>query len=81
MKLLSLAVFIKSLALTVIITLLNGWYPGGTLLGFLLIFTVAGGCFCSLRQRRKSHERTQSHHHRTDRTIGYRVPVPVAWHF
>jgi len=45
MKLFSFVVFAKSLLLTVVITLMKGWYPGGTLLGFLLIFIVAGGLF------------------------------------
>ena len=53
MKLFSLFVFAKLLVLTVIITLMKGWYPGGTLLGFLLIFTMAGGLFLLTEAEKK----------------------------
>jgi len=53
MKLLSFVVFTKSLLLTVIITLMKGWYPGGTLVGFYLIFIVAGGLFLLAKAEKK----------------------------
>jgi len=54
MKLFSFVVFAKSLLLTVVITLMKGWYPGGTLVGFLLIFIVAGGLFLLAEAEKKT---------------------------